>query len=86
MYTITVFSYVFFIFIFFSNINISQRASLLTGRYAFNTGLHYVLVPGSPAGLQDNIPTLPSLLKKINYHTAMVGKWHLGKKYMIFEY
>ena len=28
------------------------RASLLTGRYHINTGLNYVLLPGTPAGAQ----------------------------------
>jgi arylsulfatase A-like enzyme len=69
---------IFYLSILLTHYISNNRASFLTGRYAFNTGLHYVLVPGSPAGIQDNIPTLPSLLKKINYKTAMVGKWHLG--------
>jgi arylsulfatase A-like enzyme len=54
------------------------RASLLTGRYAVNVGLHYVLTPGTPAGLPPHIPTLPQLLRKEGYSALMVGKWHLG--------
>lgn len=56
-----------------------SRASLMTGRYHVNTGLTYVLTPSTPAGLPQEIPTVPQLLKEHkDYHTAMVGKWHLG--------
>ncbi len=54
------------------------RASLMTGRYAANTGLVWPMVPGCPAGLPDNLETLPQALKKVGYKTAMAGKWHLG--------
>lgn len=34
---------------------------------------------GNPKlGLPTEIPTLPSLLKKEGYDTALIGKWHLG--------
>lgn len=53
----------------------ASRASLLTGRYQVNTGLSNVLVPGTPGGLPDNIPTIPQTLKDLaGYVTAMTGK------------
>lgn len=55
-----------------------SRASMLTGRYAINTGLTSVLLPGTPAALSSDIPTIPEILKNNSYSTRMVGKWHLG--------
>jgi len=54
------------------------RYSFLTGTYAFrkpNTG---IAPPNSPALIQPGTMTLPSLLKKAGYKTAVIGKWHLG--------
>ncbi|XP_066925705.1 arylsulfatase I-like [Clytia hemisphaerica] len=55
-----------------------SRASLLTGRYARNTGLTFAMFPGSVAGIPDEMPTMPQLLRKVGYSAHMVGKWHLG--------
>uniref|UniRef100_A0A7M5WS83 Sulfatase N-terminal domain-containing protein n=2 Tax=Clytia hemisphaerica TaxID=252671 RepID=A0A7M5WS83_9CNID len=55
-----------------------SRASLLTGRYARNTGLTFAMFPDSISGLPDEMPTMPQLLRKVGYSAHMVGKWHLG--------
>ena len=61
-----------------------SRAALLTGRYAWKTGLDN---PGSPRvfvhafthhGLRANETTWVDSLKGEGYKTALIGKWHLG--------
>lgn len=58
-----------------------SRYGILTGRYAWRTPLkHGVLSEpnnNKPLIKPDRL-TLAGLLKKFNYHTACIGKWHLG--------
>lgn len=54
------------------------RYNLLTGRYAWRTGLRGVLNDNSPALIGGQQLTVASLLKRLGYHTACIGKWHLG--------
>lgn len=56
-----------------------SRYSLLTGRYPWRTTLKRGVM-GSEAKclIPDDRMTLASLFKENGYHTAMVGKWHLG--------
>lgn len=55
------------------------RYGLLTGRYAFRTRLKSgVLVGYDPPLLAPDRLTLGGLFSKVNYHTAAIGKWHLG--------
>jgi len=55
-----------------------SRAALMTGRYSVNTGLTFAMYPGSVAGLPENMPTLPQMMRQAGYQAHMVGKWHLG--------
>ena len=52
-----------------------SRYGLLTGRYPFRTDVS--VWPHQPVIDEDRM-TIASLLKKADYRTAMVGKWHLG--------
>lgn len=59
----------------------ASRMALITGRYQYRLrgGLEEPLAEASDSiGLPPSHPTLPSLLKKVGYNTALLGKWHLG--------
>ena len=59
-----------------------SRAALMTGRYPIRNGMtsskRGVLFPDSAGGLPDGEITIAELLKRKDYATAAVGKWHLG--------
>ena len=57
------------------------RASLLTGRYPDLVGVPGVIrthITNSWGYLASQAVLLPNMLKRVGYHSAIVGKWHLG--------
>ena len=70
-----------------SSICTPSRAALLTGKLPIRTGMYgkrSVLFPDNAGGLDPKEITIASALKKYDYKTACIGKWHLGhlKEYM----
>lgn len=55
------------------------RYSILTGRYPWRSELKQgVLWVWDDPLIEEEEFTLPKMLKKEGYHTALIGKWHLG--------
>ncbi|MFK5973476.1 MAG: arylsulfatase [Flavobacteriaceae bacterium] len=55
------------------------RYGILTGRYNWRSPLKQGVLTGkSKALIPKDRSTVPSMLKKAGYHTAFIGKWHLG--------
>lgn len=54
------------------------RFSLLTGTYAFRQRGTGIAPPNGPSIIKPGTETLPALLKRAGYATAVIGKWHLG--------
>jgi len=62
-----------------SSVCTPTRYGLLTGRYNWRSRLKQSVLTGTSRALipQDRT-TLASMLKTSGYHTAFIGKWHLG--------
>ncbi len=58
-----------------------SRASLLSGRYPDMVGVPGVIRQNNNNNwghLLEDVTFIPTVLKAGGYHTAMIGKWHLG--------
>ena len=62
------------------------RYALFTGRYCWRTKLKRGVLGGySPPLIAPDRSTIATLLKKQNYSTHAVGKWHLGMTFPMLE-
>lgn len=62
-----------------SSICSPTRYSLLTGRYAWRGKLRRgIVLPWEEPAIEPHLDTLPMMLKRAGYETALIGKWHLG--------
>jgi arylsulfatase A-like enzyme len=60
------------------------RYGLMTGRYAWRSKLKVHVLGGlSPRLIEPDRMTVAALLRKEGYHTACVGKWHLGMDWVV---
>ncbi len=56
-----------------------SRATLLTGRHHIRAGVYsWIHDASQESHLLERETTLAEILKSVGYHTAHIGKWHLG--------
>jgi arylsulfatase A-like enzyme len=55
-----------------------SRYGLLTGNYPWRKKGNNILPGDAALIIPPGSTTLPSILQKAGYHTAVIGKWHLG--------
>ncbi|MEM8847713.1 MAG: sulfatase-like hydrolase/transferase [Bacteroidota bacterium] len=58
-----------------------SRAALLSGKYPDLAGVPGVIRQDSTSSwgyLRPKLPLIPNILKEKGYHSAIIGKWHLG--------
>ena len=54
------------------------RATIMTGRYGFRTGIGAALPPRGGSGLAADGKSLFDVLGRTSYSAAVIGKWHLA--------
>ena len=65
-----------------SSVCTPTRYGILTGRYCWRTRLKYRVLDGlDPPLIEPHRLTVPKLLKRRDYHTICIGKWHLGMRF-----
>lgn len=69
-----------------SSVCTPTRYGIMTGRYNWRTKLQNGVLGGlSPRLIEPDRLTVAQLLKNQGYHTACIGKWHLGMNWAIKE-
>jgi arylsulfatase A len=69
-----------------SSVCTPTRYGCLTGRYNWRTKLQEGVLGGlSPRLIEPGRMTVADLLKTQGYHTAAIGKWHLGMNWAVKE-
>lgn len=62
------------------------RYALMTGKYSWRTNMKRGVVNSNdPMLIKEEVPTIASWLKKREYETAQIGKWHIGYKEKRFQ-
>ncbi len=61
-----------------SSVCTPTRYGLMTGRYAWRTRLQDGVLTGGESLIAAERLTLAKMLHTAGYHTAVIGKWHLG--------
>lgn len=55
-----------------------SRYAMFTGMYPWKNKDAKILPGDAPLLIPTDIPTMPKMMQEAGYHTAAIGKWHLG--------